>query len=277
MDIQKNIVTRVTTTPDWQPEELRDTDVEILDAWLWPATAEPGIEQPAEELSIEVSLLPPTRRLLRDFPVPGLERSYLRHLEQRIARNPRDLLSHVRRIYLADALVDADAISGALADLYLVLGRQGQALRRRLLNLAGAHLTTEQFGFFVAHLEHGLDENEPIPDIPQSRLSKRVIGTTRIVSRSGGDAPDADDPVRLARESIARGHQDTAQAVLEGALESDPGNRDVSRELLQLYSDRDLRGSFSTTYTALLGRELAGREAWDKQARRFRLRVAANG
>jgi len=273
LDIQKHIVRRVTPAPERRTGDLRARDVEILDAWLWPA------DTPVEEhaAAIEVSLLPPTRRLLRDFPVPGLERSYLRHLEQRIARNPRDLLSHVRRVYLADALCDADAITGALADLFLVLGRQGRPLRRRMLNLAGAQLTTEQFGFFVAHLEHGLDENEAIPDISQSRLSKRVIGTTRIVFRSDSDALETDDPVKLARDSIANGNFDIAQAVLEGALESDPGNKAVSEELLQLYNDRNLRRSFSNTYTALLGRQLACRHRWNKLAQRFRLRVPASG
>jgi len=53
-------------------------------------------------------------------------------------RNPRDLLSHVRRLYLANALEEAEAITGALTDIFLVLGRRGRPLRRRLLNLVGA-------------------------------------------------------------------------------------------------------------------------------------------
>lgn len=277
VEIQKHIVKEVMEAPSRREDDLSGSDVEILDAWLWPATTETSVDEREEAISVEVSLLPPTRRLLRDFPVPGLEQPYLRHLEQRISRNPRDLLSHVRRLYLANALDDADAITGALTDLFLVLGRQGRSLRRRLLNLAGEHLTTEQFGFFVAHLEKGLDENEAIPEIPQSRLSKRVIGTTRIVSRSDNDASDSDDPIQLARDSIAGGHVDVAQAVLEGALESDPGNREVCEALLQLYSDRNLRGDFFRTYTALLGRRLACHDHWNKLAHRFRLMVAANG
>ena len=150
-------------------------------------------------------------------------------------------------------------------------------MRRRLLNRVGAQLTTSQFAFFVAHLEHGLDENEAIPEIPQSRLSKRVAGTTCIVTRSDTDAPESDDPVRLARDSIAGGHVDVAQAVLEGALESDPGNTEVCAELLDLYRDKGLRDSFFRTYTALLGRRLACRDRWDLLAREFRMRDGTNG
>ena len=277
MDVQKHIVRRVTAAPD--SAELRERDVEILDAWFWPASdhADTPGEPQGEALAVEVSLLPPTRRLLRDFPVPGLERPYLSHLEQRISRNPRDLLSHVRRLYLADALDDNDAVTGALADLFIVLGRQGQPLRRRLLNLVGAQLTTTQFAFFVAHLEPGLDENEAMPEMPQSRLSKRVAGTTCIVTRSDARAPDSDDPVRLARDSIAGGHVDVAQAVLEGALESDPGNAAVCKALLRLYEVMNLADSFFRTYTTLLGRQLACRDSWEQLAREFRLRDGTDG
>ena len=275
MESHKHIVTRIPKTPERRAEELPEKDVEILDAWLWPAAD--LAEQEKEAAAIEVSLLPPTRRLLRDFPIPGLERPYLRHLEQRIVRNPRDLLSHVRRLYLANALDDVATITGALTDLFLVLGKHGRLLRRRLLKLVKPQLTAKQRHFFAAHLEHGLEGTEVIPEIPRSRLSKHVLGTTRIVCRSDDDALNSDDPVRLARDSIARGHYDVAQAVLEGAIEADPGNADVSAALVELYDGGNLRSSFDKTYTALLGRQLACRDRWDELARRFRSRVGADG
>ncbi len=275
MDSNHHIVERVSKTPSRRTGRLDEADVKILDAWFWPVTeiAEPGAGKQDETVQVEVSLLPPTRRLLRDFPVPGLESPYLRHLEQRITRNPRDLLSHVRRLYLADALGDVDAITGALTDLFLVLGQQGRQLRGRLLKLTGDKLAAEQRQFFEKHLEGGLDSNEPIPQFTRSRLSKRVSGTTNIVSRVKADTSHSIGPVQLARESISKGHYDVAQAVLEGALESDPGNRDACTALLDLYSDRGLRRDFDKTYTTLLGRQLACRERWDDLARRFRLRV----
>ena len=273
MDEHKHIVTRAKTTPAGRSGDLRDKDVEILDAWLWPA---PDLaEQERETAAIEVSLLPQTRRLLRDFPVPGLERPYLRHLEQRIVRNPRDLLSHVRRLYLANALSDVATITGALTDLFLVLGARGRALRKRLLKFVKPQLTAKQIRFFETRLEHGLDRNEVIPQIPQSRLSKHVLGTTCIVSRSDDEVISFDDPVQLALDSVARGHYDVAQEVLEGALESDPGDREVSDALLELYGDRNLRSDFNKTYTSLLGRQLACRDRWEELARRFRVRAGS--
>ncbi len=266
MDTHKDIVTKLPTAESDTSNGLSDSNLDVLDAWLWPPDNEASMEVSRDALAIEPSLLPESRRLLRDFPFPGLERPYLSHLEQRIARNPRDLLSHVRRLYLANALEDADAVAGALADLFLVLGEEGQQLRHRMLRLAESRLVPEQLAFFESHLERGLDGSEPTPATPRSRLSKRLLGTTKIVTREETDASVSQNPVQLARDSIANGHHDVAQAVLEGALESDPGNRQVSEALLALYSNLDLRDSFMSTYTSMLGRELAARALWDRLA-----------
>ncbi len=278
VSIQRDIVTRVPKTPAQTSTELRGRDVEIIDARFWPtAELEASLDKPRREAAaVEVSMLPPTRRLLRDFPIPGLEMPYLRHLEQRIVRNPRDLLSHVRRVYLASALGTDSRIAGALTDLFLVLGRDGRRLRRRLLDLTKDQLGPAHRQFFEASLDSGLEANEAMSDMPESRLSKGLLGTTSIVSRAD-DASDFDDPVQLALESISRGHDDLAQAVLEGALETDPGNMPVSEALLTLYAGRGMRDDFKKTYTALLGRRLACRDRWDELAHRFRVSVDSHG
>ncbi len=271
MDTQDQIVTRAPVAPAPSPNRGGNRDAEILGAWLWPSseTPVPTGALAEEPTAIEVSMLPETRRLLRDFPVAGLERPYLRHLEQRIVRHPRDLLSHVRRLFLARALCDNDAIMGALADLFLVLGSRGRQLRTRLLSYVEDQLTPRQCGFFAAHLENGINAAEAIPDIPQSRLSKRVLGTTTIVVRANEDG-DGTGPVGLARESIANGQYDVALAVLEGALDSDPGDKEVCAELLQLYSQPHLRSNFFKTYTALLGRQLAYPQRWAQLAAEYK-------
>ncbi len=263
MDTQDQIVTRAPVAPAPSPRRDGNRDAEILGAWLWPSSETPVRTAAAEEpTAIEVSMLPESRRLLRDFPVAGLERPYLRHLEQRIVRHPRDLLSHVRRLFLARALNDSDAIMGALTDLFLVLGPRGRRLRSRLLRLVEEQLTPRQCGFFAAHLATGIDPTQAIPDIPQSRLSRHVLGTTNIVVRTNDDDSNGAGPVSLARESLANGQYDVALALLEGALDADPGNKEVCAELLELYARKNLRSNFLRTYTALLGRQLAFPERW---------------
>ena len=271
MESNDRIVTRIPVLRDRVDGEPPGEDVEVVNAWLWPS-AELSDQQPVEQ-AVEVSLLPKSSKLLRDFPAPGLEQPYLRHLEQRVLRNPRDLLSHVRRLFVANDLSDVAATEGALADLFIILGSRGKPLRTRLLELVADKLSTDRRAFFDSHLEGGLDANEAMPNLPQSRLSRRVVGTTQIVVRKG-DNDRAERSVDLARESMENGHYDMAQAVLEGALETDPGDKEVCEELLGLYRQRNLRRSFFRTYTALLGRQLAVPELWARLAADFKVGAA---
>ncbi len=268
MESHSHIVTRIPVLRIGRKGEASGKDVEVVNAWLWPS-ADRSESQPVGQ-EIEVSLLPKTRKLLRSFPAPGLEQAYLRHLEQRILRNPRDLLSHVRRLFVASDVGDVEATEGALADLFIILGSRGAPLRTRLLKLVANDLSAAHRSFFRLHLGSGLDPNKAMPQLPQSRLSKHIVGTTQIVVRSGESAC-ADGSVDLARESMENGRYDMAQAVLEGALETDPGDREVCEELLGLYRNRNLRSSFFRTYTALLGRRLAVPEQWARLAADFKV------
>lgn len=279
MESHVHIVKRLPVRQSSGAGRSGDAKVEVLNAWLW-SVSEPAKDATGEDTGIadiEVSLLPKTRHLLRDFPAPGLERPFLRHLEQRILRDPRDLLSHVRRVLVASAVRDTDATPGALADLFLVLGKHGRGLRVRLFELVEGQLSASQRRFFARHIENGLDATEAMPDLPQSRLSKRVLGTTQIVVRPNNGGAAIDEPVTLARESMDKGRWEVAQALLEGALDSDPGDKDVCEELLRLYRRRSLRSSFFKTYTALLGRRLAFPERWAQLAADYRAGAARNG
>ena len=75
-------------------------------------------QDPYGALDVEPSLLPPSPRLLRRFAVPGLARGYLRHLEERIERNPRDLHAHVERVLLRIGCRDGADVHAALVDLF---------------------------------------------------------------------------------------------------------------------------------------------------------------
>ena len=64
-----------------------DEDIRIISATLWPTAAEPTTATVSAADAVEASLLPPSTRLVREFPVAGLDRDYVRHLEQRIVRS----------------------------------------------------------------------------------------------------------------------------------------------------------------------------------------------
>lgn len=267
MDAQQPIVYRTGASSSRNTASL-DEEVRIVSATLWPTTEQPATAMVSAADSVEASLLPPTTRLVREFPVVGLDRDYIRHLERRILRRPRDLKSHVRRILALNELKDADWIAGALADLFLVLGNRGLALRERLLANVRKNLAATHAEFFARHLDRGLYPTDPMPSFERSRLSKQVIGTTRIVVAGSDDVSDAFD---VAREAAEAGRIDEAREMLEGLLDADPGNADVCEALLDLFERNDLRQVFFKTYTQHLGRPLACFDRWLRTAARFRV------
>ncbi len=222
-----------------------------------------------EARRIEASLLPASRRLLRELPVIGMEGGYLRFLEQRIHRNPRDLATHVRRLLLNHTLGDRAGTNGALVDLFLVLGYRGYPLRKRLLYIVGDTLSEEQRQFFSSHLEDGLYADDTGSSVPRACLSRQIHGSVRIVAEVGARELPHRDPVAVARNALAANEDDVAKAILEGALDADPGSEEICVELLSLYKRRELRDDFLRTYTSMIGRKLARPDLWQALSVRF--------
>lgn len=270
------IVRRIVDLPASADSPLRGEEIRVIDAMFWPSADE---AKAAEK--VEVSLLPATTELVPSLPFAQLGEPYLRHLEQRILRHPRELVSHVRRIlYLrqqgntdsiagtlgdAPARVLADALAGALADLFIVLGNRGRSLRSRLLYMSRPQLTRDQRNFFEAHLDHGLSATEAMPMLSESRLSRQVGGTNRIVVTSADE-----DAFDLASEAMANGEDDVAQELLESLLDLDPGNPEVCSALLDIYERNDRKVDFLSTYARFLGCELGMPRRWSRMAEAFR-------
>ncbi len=223
----------------------------------------------AEARRIEASLLPASRRFVRELPVIGMEGGYLRFLEQRIHRNPRDLTTHVRRLLLNHTLKDRAGTNGALVDLFLVLGYRGHPLRQRLLFAVRDTLSNEQQRFFERHLEDGLYADDTGSSVPRSCLSRQIRGTVRIVAEIGVREQPHRDPITVARNALDNNEEDVAKAILEGALDADPGSEEICVELLSLYKRRELREDFLRTYTSMIGRRLSRPDLWQALAARF--------
>lgn len=264
MEHQDHIVWR-RDAPSSKGRPDDDADISVIGGTFWPSSQEPDFTPVAPPEHIEIGMLPHSRRLIREFPVAGLERAYVGHLEQRILRQPRDLEAHVRRVLMLRELDDADGMAGALADLFLVLGPHGRDLRARLLNAIEVHIDPRLKNFFRDRLDRGLDYDEPMPALVESRLTRRFGGTTKIVL--GPDEPI--DAAALTRKASASGHIDVALQVLEGMLDTDPGNTAASDALLNLVDSHDLGDEFLGIRSRLLGRRLARADRWQALARRF--------
>ena len=221
----------------------------------------------ADDSEFEPCLLPPSRRLLRKFSIPGRERRYIAFLEERIQRDPRNLRAHVERIRQRAAIGDCGGLTAALIDLNVALGARGGDLRRQLLQKYAALLPERERALLTARLGSGVDATDPEAAIAGALLSRQVEGTTRIVSRGGATTAGA---AELAREAVASGEEAGACQLIEEALEFDPGRSDLVAELLALYRRTGRRADFERARTRLLGRRLALPEQWEETAAWFR-------
>ena len=131
-------------------------------------------------------------------------------------------------------------------------------------------MTLEQRRFFRERLDSGIHAADARAAVPRSRLSGRFGDIGKIVVRRGCDDDAGVDSVARARELVADGRDDLAQPLLERALEADPGDEAVCRELLGVFRRGNQRSDMLRTYTALIGRQLAVPQLWQELAADFR-------
>ena len=93
---------------------------------------------PLSGVGCEPSLLPQSRRLRPKMATVEWDGDYIEHLLRRIERNPRDLRAHTQRVLMLASKDDRSATFGALADLFIALGRFGYELRYSLLQQLGS-------------------------------------------------------------------------------------------------------------------------------------------
>ena len=189
----------------------------------------------------------PNETVHAHFDIEGSQRLFLReltsadagvvYLGHRILENPADLRSHVQRILLLlDANQESD-LQGALADLFIALGRRGGPLKQRLLDLAAPHISRTAAAYFRARLETGLQPwDSAVSRVRSSLLSLAYSGTHEVVRRLDRVPTGAAmDVLAEARDYLDCGQIAAARELLEQALRQHPDNREVAAELLEIY------------------------------------------
>ncbi len=191
-------------------------------------------------------------------------------LTHAIVRRPGDLRLHVQRILLCADTRDP-AILGALCDLFLVLGRRGSSLRRRLLALARPLLS----GFDHHKLRRQLD-GEPGPDdgpldalCAGAALSHGITGTTQLISRQPARAPQQDDPLVSANRLIGDGRTAQAQETLERALRVNPARLALHLALLEIHRHSRDRRRAAASWESLQGLENPAATEWRRLLRQL--------
>jgi hypothetical protein len=160
------------------------------------------------------------------------------HLAYISAREPNNLVNHVRRVYLHLAQSQSDPLYGAMLDLYLALGEKGIHLRQRLLRKSKKLLSKERLDLFLTHYEQGLKKNQPVPFSKYSVLGNFFYGKkklTREQTRGNATGNRRIDPLELAQEELNFGDIGVAQQILEEALLEAPHRMGLHYGLLEIY------------------------------------------
>ncbi|MGZ8217077.1 type IV pilus assembly protein FimV [Methylomagnum sp.] len=202
------------------------------------------------------------------FP-PAYRDSFGEYFCHCIARNPRDLLSHVRRIVLARDHGADEELFPALLDLFLVLGSKGFDLRKRMLEFAKSVLAIGHYKQLLDSLAGG---PKGILVVPGSLLHFGLEGGLTLI-HDGDRQPNAPrDPLVEAREFLEYSQLEEARILLEAALLLTPQRVDLHEELLEIYRSTRDEANFLQMFQELDGASNPARQKWEGLAEFFRSR-----
>jgi hypothetical protein len=160
-----------------------------------------------------------------------------------VTRNPSDLRRHVQRIVHLCERGAPEAVH-ALADMFLVLGARGYALRERMLRYASPLLSAACRDWFRERLADGRAAHVALPEGCVPLLGSGATGTTRLLGRVG-DLTEAEDDkassdfLENISELILQGQFDAACDLLVDGIRVAPDNLVLQRELAKILAYRN--------------------------------------
>ncbi len=188
------------------------------------------------------------------------------YLDHAVVRAPHDLRGHVQRINLHIQRNDAEAVYGALLDLFIILKTLGRPLRDRMLKQSQAVLSEEVYQFLVQRLEVGIVATDVVLPSRTSLLSKGFSGTNRLVIKLDTSEAPTQDPLEEALDRLEYGQIDEAKQVLEAAILKEPGRPELLHDLLEIYKSTNARESFLAMRQRLSTNANPAADAWRELA-----------
>jgi hypothetical protein len=151
-----------------------------------------------------------------------------------IAKKPKSLVDHVRRIYFCFQENLNKQLFAALVDFLIVLNHRGQAISWRVVLGAKSRLTTEQFEALKSYLKSERTDIHLLSGNNYSIFSKGLVGVNKMIQQIE-QAEIVDDPLSIALDHIEYCQLEEAKQVLEEAVLVQPERQDLRLELCNLY------------------------------------------
>jgi len=170
-----------------------------------------------------------------EFSFPAeFRQSLADYLSHGVAREPSDLRSHVRRVFLAYSQDDAADLFAALADLFIALDGHGPSLRRRMLEHSKSRLGIGQYRRLKEAIDGSADRLRS-DFIPGAVLCRGLIGKVALPQFEIKKFENVRDPLIEAREFLEYSQVEEARNLLEQAILHEPRREDLQEELLDIY------------------------------------------
>ncbi|MDD2759158.1 MAG: hypothetical protein PHH11_02570 [Methylomonas sp.] len=170
----------------------------------------------------------------------------LNALSSKVRKKPRDLMSHLCRIYFCYRNKSTEPLFAALLDLLIVLNGKGRALSARMIQGSRAELDFAQ----ISELKRSIDYPHNVRGNRYSLFTSGRVGTAKLVEIAKTDKPQH-DYLLLANDFIEFSQLEEAMSMLELGLEHFPERQDLQSALLELYKSTNSRERFNEKYEAI--------------------------
>lgn len=149
-----------------------------------------------------------------------------------IQRNPSDLKSHTRRIFLAMQYKNAKFLAGSLNDLFITLNTSGRQLRIRVLKASAPYLSKADIIHFAKWIKSETEDDFGYKWLLGSMLSKGLVEPNKPLFSKDIEADNKQlSAIDEARSCMEYGQIDLAKKILEEALAVDKDNPLLKKEL----------------------------------------------
>lgn len=181
----------------------------------------------------------------------------------KVRRNPKNLLSHLRRIYFCYQKGLPTQLYAALLDLLIILQGKGKAFSRRMLYGSRRQLDQQSF----QTLELAIHQNSNRQGNLYSLFTTGQIGKCELVKSHQTQAEH--DFLVLANDFIEYSQLEQAMDVLETGVSLNPDRIDLQEALLELYKSTGNSARFDTSYKTFIASGVTLVEEWLLMAQYF--------
>jgi len=176
--------------------------------------------------------------------------------EYRLKKNPRDLSCHLQRIQITLLKKNNDTVFAAICDLFITLGCQGIALRKRVLTGCKRVLNQEQIKILSQNIiNNSITATQAF--LPDNCLFKEApFKLVQLHILTSNHAQTYEDVLLTADSYIENSQFDTAIEYISHHLDSDSNDKELTVRLIELYIKLGYADKFQKAFDKFCSRSM---------------------